>query len=63
MLSNRQYFFTDIEEGILLYDTTNIPFAKRKPLSPVEAKVIAQEHYGHWFETATGFLSVGKFSF
>ena len=43
MLSERQYFFTDIEqEGILLYDAGNTPIAERKPLSLAEAKAIAQ---------------------
>ena len=43
MLSEGQYFFTDIEqEGILLYDAGNAPLAERKPLIPAEAKAIAQ---------------------
>ncbi len=45
MLSEGQYFFTDIEqEGILLYDAGNTPLAERKPLSPAEAKAIANEY-------------------
>jgi uncharacterized protein len=34
MLSEEQYFFTDIEkDGILLYDAGNTPLAWHKPLS------------------------------
>lgn len=44
MLSEGQYFFTDIEkEGILLYDAGNIPLAERKPLSAAKAKVMARK--------------------
>ena len=62
MLSEGHYFFTDIEkEGILLYDARNVLLAERKPLSPAEAKTIAQEYYGQWFESARGFLKGAKF--
>ena len=63
MLSEGHYFFTDIEkEGILLYDAGNIPLAERKPLSPAEAKEIAQEYYDQWFESAKEFLTTAEFN-
>lgn len=47
-LTEGQYFFTDIEkEGILLYDAGTTPLADRKPLSPGEAKAVAQAYYDH----------------
>lgn len=59
MLSEGHYFFTDIEkEGILLYDAGNVPLAERKPLSPSEAKAVAQEYYEQWFTGAKNFLSM-----
>lgn len=62
MLSEGQYFFTDIEEeGILLYDTGDVPLATRKPLSPAEAKEIAQEYYDQLFESGQEFLKGAKF--
>lgn len=45
MLTEGQYFFTDIEkEGILLDDAGTTPLAERKPLSPQQAKAIAQQY-------------------
>jgi predicted nucleotidyltransferase/HEPN domain-containing protein len=56
MLTEGQYFFTDIEqEGILLYDAGNTPLAERKLLSPAEAKAIAQNYYEQWFYSAQAF--------
>jgi HEPN domain-containing protein/predicted nucleotidyltransferase len=57
MLTEGQYFFTDIEkEGILLYEAGNTPLAERKPLTPAQAKAIAQKYYEQWFYSARGFL-------
>lgn len=57
MLSEGQYFFSDIEEeGILLYDAGTTALAERKPLSPAEAKTIAQHYFDQWFESAKEFL-------
>lgn len=62
MLSEGQYFFTDIEqEGILLYDAGTQPLAERRPLSPQEAKAIAQEYFEQWFESAKGFLHLTRY--
>jgi predicted nucleotidyltransferase len=62
MLSEGQYFFTDIEqEGILLYDAGNTPLAERKPLSPAEAKAIAQHYYEQWFYSAQAFLKIAGY--
>src|SRR5260221_6765455 len=46
MLSEGQYFFTDIEkEGILLFDAGRTALADRKPLTPEKAKEIAQGYF------------------
>jgi predicted nucleotidyltransferase/HEPN domain-containing protein len=51
MLGEGHYFFSDIEkEGIMLY-----------ALTPAEKKVLAQEHYDHWFESGQGFLKNARF--
>jgi len=64
MLGEGQYFFTDIEkEGILLYDAGNIPLAERKPLSPAEAKMIAQQYYDQWFSVAREFYTSSVLNF
>jgi len=56
MLGEGQYFFTDIEqEGILLYDAGTTPLAERKPLSPQEAKAIAQQYFEQWYGGAREF--------
>jgi HEPN domain-containing protein/predicted nucleotidyltransferase len=57
MLSEGHYFFSDIEkEGVMLYDAEVTLLAERRPLSPAEMKVIAQEYYEQWFESAKEFL-------
>lgn len=57
MLTEGQYFFTDIEqEGILLYDAGHVSLAERKPLTPAQTKAIAQKYYEQWFYSAQGFL-------
>ncbi|BAV07225.1 hypothetical protein FLA_3248 [Filimonas lacunae] len=62
MLSEGQYFFADIEkEGILLYDSGNVALAERKPLSPAEAKEIAQDYYDQWFLSGVEFLAFARF--
>ena len=62
MLSEGQYFFTDIEkEGILLYDAGNIPLAERKPLSAAEAKVMAQKYFEQWYYSAEKFLKIARY--
>jgi predicted nucleotidyltransferase len=62
MLSEGQYFFTDIEkEGILLYDAQTTPLAERKPLSAKEAQGIARQYYEQWFTPAKEFTEVAAF--
>jgi hypothetical protein len=62
MLSEGQYFFTDIEkEGILLYDAGNTPLAEREPLSAAEAKAIVQNYFDQWLSPAKGFLKGASF--
>ena len=62
MLTEGQYFFTDIEkEGILLYDAGNIALAERKALSRLEAKAIAQQYFEQWFYSALRFLKGAGF--
>ena len=52
-----QYFFSDIlKEGVLLYDTGTIQFAKPKALMPGEEKIIAQRFYDIWFIDASDFM-------
>jgi predicted nucleotidyltransferase/HEPN domain-containing protein len=63
MLSEGQYFFTDIEkEGILLYDAGNTLLAERKPLSPAEAKAIAQNYFDQWYHSAVNFLQMSIYA-
>lgn len=62
MLSEGQYFFTDIEqEGILLYDAGTQPLAERRPLSPQEAKAVAQDYFEQWFKSGESFLKGSKY--
>lgn len=56
MLSEGQYFFTDIEkEGILLYDAGRVALAERKPFSVAQAKTIAQQYFEQWYGGAKEF--------
>jgi predicted nucleotidyltransferase/HEPN domain-containing protein len=58
MLGEGHYFFSDIEkEGIMLYDAGRVELADRRPLTPAEKKMLAQEHYDHWFESGKDFLN------
>ncbi|BAV05805.1 hypothetical protein FLA_1817 [Filimonas lacunae] len=62
MLREGQYFFTDIEqEGIMLYNSGRTSLAERKPLSPAEAKVIAQDYYDQWYLSGQRFLKGARF--
>lgn len=64
MLTEGQYFFTDIEkEGILLYDAGTTPLAERKPLSRAEAKGIAQQYYDQWYGVAKEFYTSALLNF
>ena len=56
-LAEGQYFFRDIrKEGCLLYDSGNVKLARKRKLKPIEQKRIAQDHFDHWFKSATMFL-------
>lgn len=56
MLSEGQYFFSDIEkEGILLYDAGRLVLAERRPLSPEQAQAIARRYYDQWYGGAREF--------
>jgi len=56
MLSEGQYFFTDIEkEGILLYDAGRVALAERRPLSSEQAQTIARRYYDQWYGGAKEF--------
>ena len=64
MLSEGQYFFSDIEqEGILLYDAGNVPLAERRQLTNAEAKAVAQEYYDQLFTGGEEYLSSSKLIF
>lgn len=55
-LEKGQYFFKDIiSEGILLYDKSNLEFAKPRELTPAEKKEVAQEYFDDHFYYAQGF--------
>jgi len=58
-LAKGQYFFTDIKrEGIVLYETDQRELAEASNLTPQEYKVIAEKHYGQWFESAKNFYEI-----
>lgn len=64
MLSEGQYFFTDIEkEGISLYDTGRVALAERRPLSPEQAQAIAQKYYDQWYGGAKQFYRSAVLNF
>lgn len=59
-----QYFFTDIiKEGILLYDTQEVHFAKPHILSSKEFKETSQQYFETWFNSATNFLGFSEDAF
>ncbi len=52
-----QYFFTDIVgEGISLYDTGRVEFAKARKLTSKEQKEISQESFDIWFPQGNEFI-------
>ena len=57
-LAEGQYFFSDIKkEGCLLYDSGNFVLADERELTPEEKRRLAQDHFDHWYERATGSFS------
>ncbi len=60
-LEQGEYFFVDImKEGILLYDSGNIHFAKSRELSTDEKRIKAQRYFDKWFPQAGDFLHGSK---
>ncbi len=58
-----EYFFVDIvTEGVLLYDTGKVQFAKPRELTAAEKKEKAQRYFDTWFPQASGFINASKFS-
>ena len=58
-----EYFFVDIvTDGVLLYDTGNVKFAKPRELTTSEKKEKAQRYFDTWFQQANGFIDTSKFS-
>ncbi|MCW3091417.1 MAG: hypothetical protein JWP81_2486 [Ferruginibacter sp.] len=54
-----QYFFSDIvKEGVLLYDTEKVQFAKPKELSIAEKKLISQRYFDLWYPKGVSFLEI-----
>lgn len=52
-----QYFFSDIvNEGILLFDTSNIQFKEPRSLTKVEERRRAEEYFNHWFPKSKEFV-------
>ena len=55
MITEGQYFFTDIQkEGIYLYCTQEHRLGSVKTLTPQERKQIAEQEFKRWFEKAEG---------
>lgn len=57
-----QHFFTDIvNEGVLLYDTGIVQFAKPRILTSAEEKEKAQGYFDLWFPESKVFIKVATF--
>jgi uncharacterized protein len=58
-LAEGQYFFSDVKkEGCLLYDSGNFVLADERELAPKERQRIAQDHFDHWYQRASGAYSI-----
>jgi uncharacterized protein len=56
-LAEGHYFFSDIKaQGIVLYEVDNRELARSGALTPAEYKLIAEQHYAQWFESANEFF-------
>jgi len=63
-LRKGQYFFTDIKkEGICLFDSKRFELAEPKELSPKERKLLAEEDFTYWFNSANDFYETSQFNF
>ncbi|MDW6094460.1 HEPN domain-containing protein [Vibrio rhizosphaerae] len=62
-LRQGHYFFKDIrQEGIEIFAATPRALTEPGNLSEAEMHQIAQEHYDHWFTSASDFLELFQFS-
>ncbi len=62
-LAEGQYFFSDIrKEGCLLFDAGNVRLAEQRELTGEEKRRIAQDNFDNWFERATNFHKLFKYS-
>lgn len=58
------YFFVDIiNEGILLYDTGEVEFAKPKELTKDEKRQRANDYFDYWFSLSIDFLDTAELNF
>lgn len=63
-LETGQYFFTDIvKEGIVLYDSGTVYFAKPRHLSTEEELEIFKQNYQKWFKQAQSFLKLANVAY
>jgi predicted nucleotidyltransferase/HEPN domain-containing protein len=58
-----QYFFGDIvNEGVLLHDSRRFQLAKPKALNPKERLTLAERNFTNWFDSASGFWRLSRYS-
>jgi predicted nucleotidyltransferase/HEPN domain-containing protein len=58
-----QYFFGDIvNEGVLLHDSRRFQLAKPKALNPEERLALAERNFTNWFDSASGFWRLSRYS-
>ena len=58
-LQRGSYFYTDvIKEGVLLFDSGRHTLAEPVPGDPLESQRLARDDFGHWFESASGFVKM-----
>lgn len=61
-LEEGEYFFLDIiNEGIQLFDKSNLPFALPRELTAEEKKVKAERYFNNWFPQSSVFLENAQF--
>lgn len=58
-----RYFFMDVlEDGIVLHDEPNHPFAEPKQLSSGEALRETRDYFEEWYGSAEGFLDTARYA-
>jgi uncharacterized protein len=63
-LAEGQFFFSDIKkEGCILFDSGRFQLADKRKLTPEDKQRIAQDHFDHWFDRATGFFGGYQFHY